>query len=267
MNIKFTERMEAGSSGTITSVKQGSLDLCGQGRSRGEADIVLPIQLSGNTGAGAGSKPMIAPLVSVKTATTRNKKGTTSALLRVAMPYTAFREVQSYVADKDGTKVIKSELNQDASRSGGEFSMHLVVAMPSAMTTDLAKTGGTDSAHSIRRAAQEQLVALAMLLRSIAGKTLSPDVQQLVPNGTSGFNPRTVTDPGTKPGDGVGKELYIAREKPEEGFFAADIQGYGPGIDMSQTQQQVHLDDAFGRILRGQPALSCKDIEVPVTSV
>lgn len=266
MNIKFTEEITGDERGTVSSVKQGTLDLCGQGRSRGEADIVLPIQLSGNTGAGTGPNLMVAPLVSVKTATTRNKKGTTSALIRVAMPYSAFRETQSYITGTDGTKVIKSELSQDASRSGGEFSMHLVVAMPSAMTTDLAKTGGASGAHSIRRAAQEQLVALAMLLRSIAGTTLSPDVQQLVLSGTQ-FVVRSNETTGIRPNTGVGGSVTVSREKPEEGFFAADIQGYGPGIDMSKTTQRVHLDDAFGRILRGQPALSCKDIEIPLTSV
>lgn len=258
MNIKFTEGITT-AAGKVVGVAQSSLDLCGQGRSRGEGDIVLPIRLTNKD----GEEAIIAPLVNVKTATTRNKRGTTSALLRVAMPYAAFRETQSYVADTSGTKVIRNQLVQDATRSGGELSMHLVIAMPAAMIADIAKTGGTEGANLIRESAQKQLIAVAMLLRSIAGETLSPNLQALVSTAT-GFAPATKESAGMVPNTMIGGEPIKDADAPEVGYYTANISGYGPGIDMSKTTQRVHLDDALGRIVRGQPALSCKDVEVPV---
>lgn len=258
MNIKFTESVKGDPSG-ITGVVQGSLDLCGQGRSRGEGDIVLPIRLESQS----GEETIIAPLVSVKTGTTRNKRGTTSALLRVAMPYTAFRETQSYVTDSSGTKSIKTQLVQDATRSGGELSVHTVIAMPAAMVADIAKTGSTAGANLIREAAQKQLIAAAMLLRSITGETLSPELQPLAATAT-GFSPATASNTGTVPGTVVGGQAIVDAKAPEAGYYTVNVSGYGPGIDMSKTAQQVHLDDALGRIIRGQPALACKDIEIPV---
>lgn len=266
MKLKFTENT-AYANNKVVSANQGSLDLCGQGRSRGEGDVVLPILLREAQSNEQGDT-IIAPLVSIKTATTRNKKGTTSALLRVAMPYTAFRDTKSYVTGSDGTQVIASDLVQDATRSGGELSMHLVIAIPSAMAADLAKTGGAASADLIREAAQKQLVAVAMLLRAIAGTTLSPDLQLLTQNAAStGFFPVTRTLPGKVPGTTVGGAAAIPAQIPEQGFFTTDVGEYGPGINMSDTHQRVHLDDALGRIVRGQPALACADIEVPARAM
>lgn len=269
MNIKFTQSAVVPKNGNVTQANVGTIEFCSMGNNRGEGDQVIPMKL-GNA--------IISPLVTVKSATTRNKRGTTSALIKVSMPYTAFGAKKSYVENGDsGTQTIKSTLVQDPSRSGGEVSLHIVVAIPSAMTADLNRADdGTGDAKLLRDAAYQQLKALGLILSCFSCPEILPGPVLAAKTSTEEANMYTASldnftllkklSPDIAVGF-AGSKVEVDVVPNGRPSFDAKITGedgsdYGAGINASRVTAPVLVHNALGRIVRGQPALAC-DLVTP----
>lgn len=221
MKIKFTT-YEKGSEVTK------SLDLCGQGRPEGSADGLVPLKLTQDV--------TVTPRVTVYTSTSTTRSKAISAVVKVSMPYTALK------LSEDGLNVV----GVDPSRSGAEFSIHTVVALPAAMRADLMGANG----NTMQLNALRQLLVLAVLHSSLVSDRFQNPGPAIAVDGAGGFGAT----------DHYERKPYGGSSVPFKTIAPGDLLG-STGFDVSSvTPDSLALNEPLNRMIAGMPPLGCGDV-------
>lgn len=236
MNIKFITGWTS-SEDRIVSMNTIDLALCGQGKPEGNAAGLVPIQLA--------SGVVVTPVVTVTSSTSTTKRNSRSAVIKVAIPYTALTK------DAEGHTVA------DPTRSGADLSLHIVLALPASAVKDIKGTNGATS----KQAAEAQVALLHYLLSALIGEQLGSLPSYMAAFGeTDGNMVASIAPRPTIGGSGTARAI----DTDVVGVLPANnIGGYaGAGFDLTGVKVQRDLNSVLGRIASGLPALSCADIPV-----
>jgi hypothetical protein len=221
MKIKFITSV----GGTSTPATIETLDLCGQGLPEGNATGLLPIKLPGDV--------IMTPQLQVTSGTTKSRRGVTSAVLKVSLPYTALAR------DTTGEHVVA-----DPKGSNGYVSMHVVLALPQSAVRDLKSSDST-----INQAAYAQIAAVSQILRTLLSQGLMErtGVVDAVLAGSVDMTTDAVD---------AGAHVEVKRAKPihfsTQGSVGLDLTSVGP--------VPANLDNLVTRVASGLPPLSCGDV-------
>lgn len=217
---------------TFTTYEQGSeikksLDLCGQGRPEGSADGLVPLKLTKDV--------TVTPRVTVYTSTSTTRSKAISAVVKVSMPYTALK------LSEDGLTVV----GVDPSRSGAEFSIHTVVALPAAMRADLMGANG----NAMQLNALRQLLVLTVLHSSLVSDRFQNPGPAVAVDGAGGFS---AADHYERVLGGT-STLFKT-------IAPGDLLG-STGFDVSNvTPDSLALNEPLNRMIAGMPPLGCGDV-------
>lgn len=218
---------------TFTTYEEGSeitksLDLCGQGRPEGSADGLVPLKLTPDV--------TVTPRVTVYTSTSTTRSKAISAVVKVSMPYTALK------LSEDG----KAVTGADPSRSGAEFSIHTVVALPAAMRADLMGANG----NAMQLNALRQLLVLSVLHSSLVSDRFQNPGPTVAAGGGGSFS---VTDHYERVLTGGSSTLHKT-------IAPGDLLG-STGFDVSaMTPDPLALNEPLNRMIAGMPPLGCGDV-------
>lgn len=235
MKIKFITGSEQTDEGAMQALVK-TLDLCGQGKPEGQAEGLMPLKLASNV--------TVTPRVTVYSNTSVNKRGATSAVIKVSIPYTALKLTD------DGTGVAGA----DANRSGGELSMHMVLALPAACAADVRGVNG----DACRNAAEGQVGVIARLLSALMGPRLLDEGRALAVSLAEG----NVWQPSTQ-------KLFIESDggvgaEPSGSLIPKDdIAGYAGyvGFDVTGYHMSRKLDEPLTRMVAKMPPLGCSGVD------
>ena len=246
MKIKFTTANDG-------TAYVRTLDLCGQGLPEGNAEGLMPIVFEYNQSSTGMFDPVtfakVTPKVTVKSSTTVNKRGGTSSVVKVSMPYTAFR----MDSESSGTAIPAV----DQARSGGELSAHIVLALPPALVNDL---NGQDAVSSL---GIQQIDVVCFLLQTLAQELLPGKFEsgQLTDSSYRWKEP-VRTSAGTR---------QISALQPSEGQVSEEFPAGQLGfriLSQDGTLADAHeWDGLIRRISRKMPPLSCGDIDAKAIRV
>lgn len=221
MKITFTTHNE---SGEITK----SLDLCGQGRPEGTADGLVPVKLTQNV--------TVTPRVTVYTSTSTTRSKAISAVVKVSMPYTALK------LSEDGSTVV----GVDPSRSGADFSIHTVVALPAAMRADLMGANG----NAMQLNALRQLLVLTVLHSALVSDRFQNPGPVTAVNGAGGYALANHYE----------RLLGSGLSATYKSIAPSDLLG-STGFDVSSvTPDSLALNEPLNRMIAGMPPLGCGDV-------
>lgn len=217
---------------TFTTYEQGSeitksLDLCGQGRPEGSADGLVPLKLTKDV--------TVTPRVTVYTSTSTTRSKAISAVVKVSIPYTALK------LSEDGQAVA----GVDPSRSGAEFSIHTVVALPAAMRADLNGANG----NTMQLNALRQLLVLTTLHSALVSDRFQNPGPTVAVDGAGGYSKADHFERMLKGGTSV----HMA-------ISPSDLLG-STGFDVSSvTPDSLALNEPLNRMIAGMSPLGCGDV-------
>lgn len=237
MNIKFIKGWSADSDDSSKIGKLDTLDLalCGQGRPEGNAAGLVPVQLP--------SGVVVTPVVTVTSSTSTTKRNSRSAVIKVAIPYTALTK------DEGGNTVV------DPTRSGADLSLHIVLALPASAVKDLKGANGSTSSQS----AEAQVALVHYLLSALVGQQFGSEPRYEV-NDESG-DATLVADVAAQPNVGGYNSALDVDATVQPPLPSGNVGGFGgAGFDLQLVKIRKDLNSALGRIANGLPALSCADI-------
>lgn len=205
------------------------LNLCGQGLTEGNATGLLPVKLPGGI--------IVTPQLQITSATTKSRRGVTSAVIKVSIPYAALW--------KDPAT---ATLQLDPKRGNGYLSMHVVLAMPPSAASDLKST---DS--QVRLGSYAQVAIISYLLRTLLSDGMA---ERII---LSGGEPAASTlISADRPS--FASEYAVPTVRPAH--FSA--QG-SVGIDATTVASvPANLDNLVVRVAQGLAPLSCADINEKV---
>lgn len=232
MKIRYTTGWTV-SEGMVSAIETKELSLCGQGRPEGSAAGMIPVKL-------APGPVIVTPLVTITTNTSTTKRGSRSAVVKVSMPYTALR------VTADGN------LEVDPNRSGGEVSVHTVIALPAAAVKDIQGVNG----GAQKSAAEAQVAIVYYLLQTLLGGQLGSTPWLDITDAkleTRGSIPHIVV------GEEPFAELTSHDAVPP---VVSNIAGYTgeAGFDVTNFKLANGLNSALIRVANNLPILSCGDI-------
>lgn len=233
MNIQFIKGWEVDDYGAIESLNTLDLALCGQGRPEGNAAGLVPVKLA--------SGVVVTPVVTVTSSTSTTRRNSRSAVIKVAIPYTAL------------TKDPNGNLVADPTRSGADLSMHIVLALPAAAVKDIKGTNGAESKQS----AEAQVALVHYLLEALIGQQFGSVPTYRVENNAGTMDGLVAAQPkigGDPTAESYDASAYAPSPTNEVGGYA------GAGFDLTGVKVHMDLNSALSRIANGLPALSCADV-------